>query len=431
MNYQRATIVLPLFLLAQTTQLSSQWLQKVSPTDQYVTEAAFYNSSVGWISTGTDSRLDSTFIWKTLDSGTSWVLQNGSKGSCHAISVLDSLTVLYSASGGEGIWRTTDSGSTWVLVHDSAFHCFDIDFPTPSVGFAVGGETSGIVKKTTDAGQTWLTSANVSSGSAFSATSFTDALNGFALTFFPGTLFRTTDGGFFWEFVDSIGYADQGYAALPMRDTQFVTRDSGWTAGGISGSSLIARTTDGGANWQYTRFPYPSATFQALHMLDPLNGWVAGYSGPSAILRTTDGGSAWHAQTTIPVAANGFKSVFMVDTLVGYAVGQNSIYATTNGGIVTSVISSPTAPVYFTLDQNYPNPFNNITQVTFSLSSPEAVQLEVMDILGRTVAILQSGLLQSGPHRYSFDASQLPGGIYLCRLRTRVSSQSVKMILLK
>lgn len=412
----------------------AQWVSRPSPTSEFVTKVAFYNSSTGWIMTGTDSRVDSTFIWKTVDSGKTWILQHGSKGSSYAMAVIDSLTIVYSASGGEGIWRTSNSGSTWTLVSDSAIDCFDISFPSPSVGYAVGGNTSGIVRKTTDSGQTWFTAANISSASEFSAVSFLSSTAGFAVTFYPGKLYSTTDGGYNWAFVDSVGYGDQIYQApLPVRDMQFVSPDSGWVIGGLSGSSFVARTIDGGSSWQYSRFSVPSTTFQALQMLDAMRGWIVGYDGPNPILRTTDAGSSWQAQMVVPSTIHGFKSIFMIDTLIGYAVGQQSVYTTVTGGGMISSVSLPdlVSPTKFVLNQNYPNPFNSMTHISFSLSSGGTVQLLVTDILGRTVAELEKNFLAPGLQQFSFDASRHASGVYFYSLIKGSSTETKKMILLR
>ena len=428
-------IVFGLFLLSFTVNSGwAQWFSRPSPTSEFVTKVAFYNSSTGWIMTGTDSKVDSTFIWKTVDSGKTWILQHGSKGSCYAMAVIDSLRIVYSASGGEGIWRTSNSGLTWTLVSDSGIDCFDISFPAPSVGYAVGGNTSGIVRKSTDSGQTWFTSANISSTSEFSAVSFLSTTEGFAVTFYPGKLYSTTDGGYNWTFVDSIGYGDQIYqASLPVRDMQFVSPDSGWVIGGLSGFSFVARTTNGGKSWQYSRFSVSSVTFQALQMLDAMRGWIVGYDGSNPILRTTDAGSSWQTQTAVPSTIHGFKSIFMIDTLIGYAVGQQSIYTTvTGGGTISSVsLSDLVSPTKSILYQNYPNPFNSMTQISFSLSSGGTVHLFVTDILGRTVVELEKNFLSPGFQQFSFDASRLPSGVYFYSLVKGSSTETKKMILLK
>ena len=67
---------------------------------------------------------------------------------------------------------------------------------------------------------------------------------------------------------------------------------------------------------------------------------------------------------------------------------------------------------------NYPNPFNPSTQITFELSVPARVQLEVYDIQGRKIVELLSGnVLPAGRHEQLFDADRLSSGTYFYRLQ--------------
>lgn len=88
-------------------------------------------------------------------------------------------------------------------------------------------------------------------------------------------------------------------------------------------------------------------------------------------------------------------------------------------------------PTEFQLKQNYPNPFNPVTSIRFALPTASAIELEVYNIMGQRVAILQRGTLKAGWHTVNWDASALPTGIYIYRLRAGEFVQSRKMMLLK
>ena len=92
----------------------------------------------------------------------------------------------------------------------------------------------------------------------------------------------------------------------------------------------------------------------------------------------------------------------------------------------------------FELYQNYPNPFNQNTSLQYAIGSlPDGkagrqfVILKVYDLLGREVATLVNEEKPVGSYKVSFDASQLPSGVYYYRLQTGDFSQTKKMILLK
>ena len=91
-------------------------------------------------------------------------------------------------------------------------------------------------------------------------------------------------------------------------------------------------------------------------------------------------------------------------------------------------------PREVTLFQNYPNPFNPVTKLSFVISAggqSSLVSLKVYDVLGRDIQTLVSGTKQAGKHDVLFDASGLPGGVYLYSLQTGSTRQVKKMLLLR
>jgi len=56
-----------------------------------------------------------------------------------------------------------------------------------------------------------------------------------------------------------------------------------------------------------------------------------------------------------------------------------------------------------------------------------AVTLKVFDVLGREVATLVNGELNSGEHSVVFDAKTLPTGTYFYRLKTPSFTQTKAM----
>lgn len=88
-------------------------------------------------------------------------------------------------------------------------------------------------------------------------------------------------------------------------------------------------------------------------------------------------------------------------------------------------------PLGYALDQNFPNPFNPTTQFTFTLDEPMDVKVSVYDMLGREVGVLLEGLQPGGTSTVTFDAGNLPSGLYLYRLETPRGQAVQFMSLLK
>src|SRR3990172_1448953 len=93
---------------------------------------------------------------------------------------------------------------------------------------------------------------------------------------------------------------------------------------------------------------------------------------------------------------------------------------------ITAVI-----PTEYILTQNYPNPFNPATKINFSLPKDSDVELTVYNILGQQVEVLVNGFRNAGTYELTWDASNLPSGVYIYRLETGSNVISKKMMLLK
>jgi len=89
----------------------------------------------------------------------------------------------------------------------------------------------------------------------------------------------------------------------------------------------------------------------------------------------------------------------------------------------------------FTLKQNYPNPFNPQTKIGFTVPNITGnlsfVKLAVYDVVGNEVALLVNEEKAPGDHQVTFDASNLPGGVYFYRMETTGFAETKKLVLLK
>ncbi len=70
------------------------------------------------------------------------------------------------------------------------------------------------------------------------------------------------------------------------------------------------------------------------------------------------------------------------------------------------------------LRQNRPNPFNATTVIEYEVVENGPTRLHVMDLLGRTAAVLVEGTVEAGRYTVAFDASALSSGTYLYVLQT-------------
>ncbi|HOX26016.1 MAG TPA: S8 family serine peptidase [Candidatus Krumholzibacteria bacterium] len=103
---------------------------------------------------------------------------------------------------------------------------------------------------------------------------------------------------------------------------------------------------------------------------------------------------------------------------------------------VTAAPAGPVAAAPIALAPAWPNPFNPLTRLAFSVARPLAVDLEVLDVRGRCVRRLQSGVLAIGRHSATWDGRdqagrEMPSGVYLARLSGGGTSRQVKLVLVR
>lgn len=112
--------------------------------------------------------------------------------------------------------------------------------------------------------------------------------------------------------------------------------------------------------------------------------------------------------------------------------------------IVTSIKENEKLNNNYILQQNYPNPFNPTTKIKFTVGTPPRpspyqgegaregfVLLQVYNTLGQKIRTLVNKQLYSGTHEVTFDASNLPSGVYFYRLTSGNYSATKKMLLVR
>jgi hypothetical protein len=127
-----------------------------------------------------------------------------------------------------------------------------------------------------------------------------------------------------------------------------------------------------------------------------------------------------------PIVGKVSNSSYTLQSGVGHV-----IYGIRWTDIPVEISYESSLPREFRLDQNYPNPFNPTTTIRFALPKQVPVTLTVYNLLGQTVSTLVEGTLPPGEYQIALNATDLPTGLYLYRLRAGTFTQSRKLVLLK
>jgi len=93
-------------------------------------------------------------------------------------------------------------------------------------------------------------------------------------------------------------------------------------------------------------------------------------------------------------------------------------------------------PLSISLQQNYPNPFNDNTIIRYTIDKRQSIRLEIFDVAGRLVTIIQRNEVEPGLHEVTWDGKDSNGnpissGLYFYKLNVGSKDIVKKMILLK
>ena len=98
---------------------------------------------------------------------------------------------------------------------------------------------------------------------------------------------------------------------------------------------------------------------------------------------------------------------------------------------LVGVEDEETLPVEYALEQNYPNPFNPSTTFRYSIPTQSKVVIKVYDILGNEITTLMDEEKSVGTYELTWNAEQLPSGVYFYQLKAGSFVETKKMLLLK
>jgi len=79
----------------------------------------------------------------------------------------------------------------------------------------------------------------------------------------------------------------------------------------------------------------------------------------------------------------------------------------------------------------FPNPFSHSAQISFELINETNVVLEVYNLLGKSVEVIENRKLTKGTYKYTFNNSNGSNGIYLVKLISNGKTQTKRLIQLK
>jgi photosystem II stability/assembly factor-like uncharacterized protein len=513
-------------MVYKTTDAGISWASYNTGIGPPPSEIIFMDEQTGWICGGSGQAM-MTYIAKTTDGGASWNIcpqpaHETIRGvsyfdpdSFYAVGGMDGGTVLLSRDGGDSwyyrangefllalaasdtsnVWacgnygtmlHSSDGGNTWVNQQsfsytEPAYPIYAATFPTATTGY-IGGH-GGIIRKTTDGGQTWFAVQGI--GARVNNIKFVNPLIGWAIT--SSAIYKTTDGAGSWT-QQAVAQSTMEFNRIDMVDSLY-----GWVAGNAWGgiTTDILYTTDGGANWIPVEPPISPSKWQDVDFLDRDNGYMVGYN--QWVIKTINNGSTW---TTIDLSSYTTSELYGVafgDVDHGWVFTHHCILHTEDGGLTWNKdsveaslefsgrpliacwpvavdsshawwsdyyasphacilgYSSPTGIEEFKPNVKslglkiYPNPFRQITEIRLQMTDKQlsdishqsSVSIKIYNSSGRIVKDFSrttlNGLCPTHLSWFGKDNSghQVPAGVYFVRLELTEKSITKKIIRLK
>lgn len=379
------------------------WRDISSGTHQNLHSVFFLDDNIGWA--GGSGRV----ILNTHDGGLHW------NYGIHDVSD-EAITGIRFISPDTGwfvngdVYRSTDGGMSWNKTAGYEYPVSAIHFLHKEWGWCVG--TGGRIYQSTDDGANWEEKFS-GTGCDLNAVAFIDENFGWIAG--DGIVKRTTDGGETWD--DSYASPDE------FLKIQFLSLSEGYVLSG----GFYLETNTGGENWELV---VPGGmigenSLEDLFFIDNENGYL---SGDTYLLRTDDGGATWMNDPGLP--AMQANAVYFTEKLNGWIVGEDGMifYTETGGTLSAGKPGHKGESLPFAIT---PNPTSGVFRISFHLDTVADVDIGIYNLQGDRIRLESLKNQIAGNHIIQWDSARIPAGVYLCQIRSGNFCSSEKIVFIK
>ena len=230
---------------------------------------------------------------------------------------------------------------------------------------------------------------------------------------------------------DSSSYVESGAWNFSSGKAYGMTSRYAAPAPGVS-AAFCARLLKGGVYKVFEIVPTTvNASVRARYVLS-----LDGIPVDTAFIDQNSGSGTWVSLLERQVASGSEARIELTDAMEPVVAGKvlradavRFQWVRDGTTIVRNDISA--GDMGFGLSSNFPNPFNPETRIAFRISRFEFVRLSVYNLLGNEVAKLMDREMPAGTYTLTWNAQDMPSGVYFFRLNAGKFSETRRMLLMK
>jgi|GEM_PF-5394202 len=340
-------------------------------------------------------------VFRSTNAGTIWTLAAALENSAASALAIGPDGTIYAGTN-DGMFFSTDNGDSWRRTVSQLRGTFIIRLAVSSRGDVVAATGSGLILQSSDSGRNWKRIAELNSFNTLRDLQM--SRNDLVFYATSRVVARMVNDGMYW---DAKGFYLYERAissfALDSGDNLFV--NSTWQ---VTSTGGVYRAGIGFDDW----IPAGLEGIAGMSIAVDARGRLLAGSVKDGLFRSSDGGMTW-SELDFPGSYVSMIA-FGPDERI-YAVSSgNSIFRSAiriSGVHSPRPVSSATHMIGAT-----PNPATGAAAVRFRLAQRAHARVMLFDMRGEPVAEILDEMLPSGEHVRSFDAGNLPAGMYYCRL---------------
>jgi photosystem II stability/assembly factor-like uncharacterized protein len=223
-----------------------------------------------------------------------------------------------------------------------------------------------------------------------------------------GYIAKSSDGGVNWQLLRRDTIYD-------FFDIKFQDSLNGFVVGGNDRtmSAVMIRTSNGGNTWQIVSIPAQTKFLRAMDVINNNYIWAVGHNG--TIIHSRNGGQAWIQQQSNVNTA--LYDVDFADTLHGLVAGDSYVLYTHDGGNTWHIANLGVEEERSMLNATrntleiYPNPAKTFFTVRAPLNARGSM-LRMFDVTGKVVKELES----SGNRQLRISLDRIKNGVYFVQV---------------